>query len=477
MPQENRTGILVSSGIVLIMCGCLIWYQQRQQMHWVRDLQLQIKRDLLLEQAPFIRKMVQKEVAAVYQQRLVLRQDTPAGQGSGLMVAMTPHPVSSLDLNQGDSPEILREAIHRVVQEIWEEREALQQGTRIVSNAVLDTQVGGAAIEPDTVIHGGIIKRPQMDDSAQLAALGDSSQSLADDSALDSESGGLEESQPESIERTMQQKGSVLLAKGRKIFEPGFTYAHFSTNRINIQGVTILDVFTIGPVSTEKIQRDMMIQTFGFKYGLTDNLQAEIRIPFRYEFDRISSSDQSSESTRSKGGLGDIDLSLARQIGWEDGWKPDLIASIGLKTITGEPIYNNTIGLGTGHWSLRGSLVAAKSSDPSVIFGSLSYNHSFERSFDNYGAVQPGDTIGYSLGMALALSYKTALNFSFDQSLTQKLKRGGEAVVGSFVNAANFKAGVNWALNDRASVDISTAFGLTADSPDFTVEVRVPIYF
>lgn len=473
MPKDNRTGMWVSSGVLLIVLGCLIWYQQKQQIQLVRDLQLQIKRELLLEQTPLIRTMVKNEVVAVYQQRLTSLSDGQADEGSLANVIPSLYPESLPDLNPGASAETLREVIHRVVQEIYDEHEALQQEIRIVSNTVLDAQIGGAAIEPDMVIQGGIVKRSSpMNDSLQLAA-----QSLADDSALDSEAGELEEAQPESIERTMQQKGSVLLAKGRKIFEPGFTYAHFSTNRINIQGVTILDVFTIGPVSTEKVQRDMMIQTFGFKYGLADNLQAEIRIPFRYEFDRISSSDQSSESTRSKGGLGDIDLSLARQIGWEEGWKPDLIASIGLKTITGEPIYNNTIGLGTGHWALRGSLVAAKSSDPAVIFGSLSYNHSFERSFDNYGAVQPGDTIGYSLGMALALSYKTALNFSFDQSLTQKLKRGGEAVVGSFVNAANFKAGVNWALNERASVDISTAFGLTADSPDFTVEIRVPIYF
>ncbi|HSV43868.1 MAG TPA: hypothetical protein VLJ10_04870 [Candidatus Bathyarchaeia archaeon] len=97
--------------------------------------------------------------------------------------------------------------------------------------------------------------------------------------------------------------------------------------------------------------------------------------------------------------------------------------------------------------------------------------------FENYGTIEPGDTFSYSLGTAIALSYQTAINFSFDQSFTQKLKRGGQTVVGSFVNAANFKAGLNWALSERSSVDLSVALGLTDDSPDMTIELRFPYYF
>jgi len=454
----SRTAFL----IVAVIAGLVVW-NQRNQQKFIRDIRAQIKKELQVEQIPVIEQLVKDEVRRVYD------QESARYSSSRMLLSKT---------DQLAEGETLDEAIHRIVWEVYDaevEARKVSGEASIVSDAVLDAQVAGTGIDPDTAIQGGFVKKPALEPEYRLAkAVGEETEEPPNDMDIEGTEGV---ERPESIERTMQQKGSVLLPKGRRIFEPSFTYAHFSTNRINIQGVTILDVFTIGPVSTQKIQRDMFIQTFGFKYGLAENLQGDLRIPFRYEFDRISNSDQTAEETRSKGGLGDIDVSVARQIGWEEGWRPDLIASLGVKSNTGQPIYNNSIGLGTGHWAVRGSLVAAKSSDPAVVFGSLSYTHSFKRSFSNYGEIEPGDTIGYSVGLALALSYQTAINFSFDQSITQKLKRGGEAVVGSFVNSSNFKTGLNWALNERASVDVSASVGLTEDSPDFAVEVRLPVYF
>ncbi len=463
MPKSRTSISRTAFLIVAVIAGLVVW-NQRNQQKIIRDMRAQIKKELKIEQVPVIEQMVKDEVRRVYDEKFAKHAS------SGMLLSRADQSV--------DEGETLDEAIHRIVWEVYaaevEARKASGEAG-IASDSALDAQVAGAGIDPDTAIQGGFIKKPALEPAYRLAkAAGGETTESSDEMAVDAGEGV---ERPESIERTLQQKGSVLLPKGKRIFEPSFTYAHFSTNRINIQGVTILDVFTIGPVSTQKIQRDMFIQTFGFKYGLADNLQGDLRIPFRYEFDRISNSDQTAEETRSKGGLGDIDVSVSRQIGWEEGWKPDLIASVGVKSNTGEPIYNRSIGLGTGHWAVRGSLVAAKSSDPAVVFGSLNYTHSFKEDYENYGEIQPGDTVGYSIGMAIALSYQTAVNFSFDQSITQKMKRGGEDVVGSFVNSANFKAGVNWALSERASVDVSTGIGLTEDSPDLTVEVRIPVYF
>jgi hypothetical protein len=446
----------------------LLSRHKTNQDELIDDLRSRIKEELRMEMASDIERLVKEEVQRVYETDLA--QKRASAEFSLSRSSDTARPFQ----------EELDEAIRRIVREVYEEQTRLRTASAVnatvVSDEMLDKFVAGAGIEPDTTIKDGIVKRAGNGPAFQLAQAGTS---RASDQSLESEvdQSKLEKNRPESIERTMQQKGSVLLPKGQLVAEPSFTYAHFSTNRINIQGVTILEVFTIGPISTEKIQRDMFIQTTSLKYGLRDNLQGELRIPFRYEFDRISSTDGTSESTRSKGGLGDIDFSLSRQIGWESGWKPDLIASLGVKTNSGEPIYNNDIALGSGHWSVRSTLIATKSSDPAVVFGSLSYIHNFERSFDNFGKIQPGGTFAYSLGLAIALSYQTAINFSFDQSITQKLKRGGTKVVGSFVNSANFKTGLNWAINERSSVDLSVAVGLTDDSPDLTVEIRFPYRF
>jgi hypothetical protein len=206
-------------------------------------------------------------------------------------------------------------------------------------------------------------------------------------------------------------------------------------------------------------------------------LQTEIRVPARWEHDRITDTSGTSESTRSSGGIGDVQVSVSRQIGWEHGMMPDLVASLSVKSNSGKDSYNHSIGLGTGHWAISSALIAAKSSDPAVIFGSLSYTYNVPDDFPNYGRVVPGQSFGYSLGTAIALSYQTAINFSFDQSITTKMKQGGKTVVGSFINSADFKTGFNWALNERASVDVSLSLGLTADSPDFTTEIRFPYSF
>jgi len=279
-----------------------------------------------------------------------------------------------------------------------------------------------------------------------------------------------------AIERTLTDKGGMLLPWRTLQIEPSFTTAHFSSNRINIQGFSILPVLVIGDISTESVKRDIFIEAVSLKYGILHNLQGEVKIPYRSEFDRVTSN-TGAETTRSSDGLGDIELNLSRQIASEHGLIPDLILSLGCKTITGPDPYNRDIGLGTGHYASRVSLVGVKSSDPAVVFGSIGYTYNIKRKINDYGTVKPGDSISYSLGTAIALSYQTAINFQFEQSITSKMKKDGRFVNGSFMNAANFKAGFTWAISEKSSIDLAGGIGLTTDSPDYTFEIRFPYTF
>ena len=135
------------------------------------------------------------------------------------------------------------------------------------------------------------------------------------------------------------------------------------------------------------------------------------------------------------------------------------------------------IGLGTGHWGVRAALIAAKSSDPVVVFGNLSYTWNMERRFSDFGTVDPGDTVGYAVGAALALSYQTAINFQYEQNITSKLKKDGIFVNGSFLNDANLKMGLTWVVSEKFSVNVSAGMGLTTDSPDYVVQVGFPYTF
>lgn len=279
-----------------------------------------------------------------------------------------------------------------------------------------------------------------------------------------------------SIERTMVQKGGMLLPKGTRQIEPSITIAHFSSNRINIEGFSILPVLVIGEISTETVKRDVFIQNLSLKYGILNNLQGEVSIPYRYEYDRVTDN-LGAESVRDDSGLGDITFALSRQLAFEKGNIPDLIGSISIKIRNGKSSYNRDIGIGTGHVGIKGGLVAVKSSDPAVIFGGINYTWNIKRDINNFGKIDPGDTIGYTVGAAIALSYQTAINFNFDHSITTKMVKDGSPVTGSFLNAASFKTGFTWALDEKSTVDVSASIGLTTDSPDFTFAIRLPITF
>lgn len=283
-------------------------------------------------------------------------------------------------------------------------------------------------------------------------------------------------SKPKAIEETLQRRGTMLLQKGKALVETGFTTAHFSSNRINIQGFSILPLLVVGTISTEKVQRDIFISSVSMKYGLFNNLQTEVNIPYRHEFDRVTN-DVGVEYTRSAGGIGDVAFGVSRQIGFERGLIPDTVASISIKTRTGQSLYNRDIGLGTGHYSLKNALIFAKSNDPAVIFGSLSYTWNIKDTIDGYGEVDPGDAVGYSIGTAIALSYQTAINFQLLHDITLKMKKDNVSVNGSFLNSASLKYGFTWSISERTSIDMSASHGLTTDSPDYSIEVRIPYRF
>lgn len=366
------------------------------------------------------------------------------------------------------------ERLEYVVQKTVAEVFRSGQWDQYISDEELDRIVAGNdEIKPELGIQGGYNKTPQVTPSLLARGKGKASRMTKNDYDL-----AAGEMRQESIERTLQSKGSILLGKGKLQVEPSFTWAHFSSNRINIQGFSILPVLVIGNIEVVETRRDVFITSFAMKYGLLNNLQAEVKVPFRGQYNRDTFSDH--ETTLNSAGMGDIEFGLSRQMAWESGIVPDLIAAVNFKSKTGRSPYNRTIGLGTGHYSVRGSLVAAKSSDPAVVFGSLSYTYNFEEDIQNFGlsqTLEPGSTIGYSLGMAIALSYQTAINFSFDHSLTQQLKVNGNKVDGSFLNSANVKIGANWSINEKSSVDFSVAFGVTDDAPDVTAEVRFPFVF
>ena len=426
------------------------------------EIKREVRTEMLAQLETLVAKEVRKEVELYF-----ARLQGPAADNG--LVSKSSQTVDAGPVEE----ESIQDAVRRTI------RQTVEQYNVRLSDEELDRFVAGEGIETAVPLPGGIRKAPE-DDILLLASSTGADKKAETPAAVPPEKEPAGTQEPvDSIERTLVQKGSILLPKGKLQFEPSLTYAHFSSNRININGFSILPILVVGDINTEKVKRDVFIHTWAFKYGLLHNLQTEVRIPARFEYDRVTNTDSTTyDQTDSRGGLGDIQFSVSRQIGWEHGLMPDLVASVSVKSNTGEEPYNADIALGTGHWAVSGALVAAKASDPAVVFGSLNYTYNMPRSdIENFGKVDPGDSIGYSLGTAIALSYQTAINFSFDHTVTAKMNRDGRDVPGSFQNAANFKTGFNWALSERSSMDFAVSVGLTTDAPDFTFELRFPYSF
>ncbi len=245
----------------------------------------------------------------------------------------------------------------------------------------------------------------------------------------------------EPIKKALMQKGGILLKKGTWQIQPSTTYVHTSANRITLEGYTILPVLLIGEIGIAKVKRDILMETLSAKYGLRNNLQLEMSVPFRYQVNRTVTEGDTikSDITTSDSGIGDISGGVFYQFAYEKGIRPDAIVGLSIKSRTGKSPYGNDIGIGTGHWGIKGSVVAVKSSDPAILFGSLGYTHNIKRNIDNYGDVAPGGSFDYGFGAAFALNYQLAFSASVSQSLGGKMYINDVAVPGSFTNVISLK--------------------------------------
>jgi hypothetical protein len=302
-------------------------------------------------------------------------------------------------------------------------------------------------------------------------------------------------------------RGGLLIGAGQHELELRLSYGHFSSNAIFIDGVAILPVIVVGEIALERIRRDILIGTWAWRLGLTNNTQIELRVPYRYQHDRQSIPEATPpiERTNDDHGLGDISAAIFHQLPG----KPlgqDLIVGFEAKSRTGRDIFDTTrletvadtpvvvqrgLPMGTGFWSFRGIVTGVRTSDPAVLFWNLGYTRNISRDdvtvfnvdpeteevISTVVKVVPGSTYEYGLGLAYALNPDLSISLQFQQAITQSTKikspaEGSAWVAGSSLNVASIRLGAAWPDANGDPTDVSVSFGLTEDSPDIIVEVR-----
>jgi hypothetical protein len=204
--------------------------------------------------------------------------------------------------------------------------------------------------------------------------------------------------------------------------------------------------------------------------------------------------------------IGDVNFGIAYKFMDESVSTPDAVVTLRVKAPTGKDPFGiklrqaddntnlfvpDTLPTGNGVWSISPGISLVKTFDPAVLFGSLSYTHNFEESFDdisstenvkNPGKVSIGDSFQIGAGVAFALNEKMSMSFSVSDLVQRKSKikeDGGDwqSVTSSDANAGYFNIGMTVAATDNLTIVPNLSIGLTDDAPDFTFSLKFPYYF
>jgi len=293
----------------------------------------------------------------------------------------------------------------------------------------------------------------------------------------------------QALDQALIVRGGLLLPPGTVEIDNTTSYFSSTTDRINIDGFALLPVLVVGDIASQRVRKDLLLPTFSTRLGLPGKLQFDAYVPYGYQLNRTVdvNNTQTSQSTF---GLGDVMFGMSRQLTIEHGRIPDLLANVRFKTTTGVDSFNlnsSQTALGTGFYAVQGNLTMAKSNDPVVFFGNLSYTanlngtHSIPANDpDNPGAMvpghfKPGDSVGFQLGSILSLNPETSMTIGWDQRFTRATTLNDKTIPASFLVEGSLRLGASYLYAPGRTLDLSFGVGLTPDTPNLQFSVGLPI--
>ncbi|MDZ7670106.1 MAG: hypothetical protein U5Q16_12035 [Gammaproteobacteria bacterium] len=280
-----------------------------------------------------------------------------------------------------------------------------------------------------------------------------------------------------AFQSTLIERSGLLLPPKTVDVETSLNYTHSSADNILIDGFSILPVLVVGDIVSEKVEREITTAALTLRAGLPWDTQVDVRVPYGYYQQRSFQAD-STETGEHDWGLGDVTIGLSHQFLRGAGPWPDLLGSVRWKTTSGRSPFevsdNNPVALGSGYDSVNFGITGVKVIDPVVYFGAVNYSANLATSED-IGRFNPGNSIGFSLGMAIALNLNSSLSFSYDQQFTQRSRLDGQEVPGSYLTTGTFTVGGSIAISDSLTADLSLGIGVTEDSPDIQLGASLPL--
>ncbi|HSV60868.1 MAG TPA: acetate kinase [Variovorax sp.] len=306
---------------------------------------------------------------------------------------------------------------------------------------------------------------------------------------------------------------SILTPRGKYVLEPSFQYSYSSNDRVALVGYTVIPAILIGLIDVREVKRNMFVAALTGRWGISNKAELELKLPYVSRSDSTVSREIFTGASvdnvfETKGnGMGDIEMALRYQLfSAKENW-PYLVGGLRFKSRTGKDPFEvvtdcvnrclgNTTGTGlpldaptgSGFYSLQPSLTWLYPTDPAVFFGGLSYTYNFERDdvsrlvlnnqTEMLGSIKAGDVWGLNFGMGLSINERSSFSIGVELYSVAPTEQNGSTVRGSVrTQLASLLLGYSFRLSDKTNINVSVGAGLTRDTPDLTLTLRVPMSF
>jgi hypothetical protein len=314
---------------------------------------------------------------------------------------------------------------------------------------------------------------------------------------------------------SLGRQGSAITQKGKLSGDIEWSYARADRNRALFRGVEVVESVLIGTFDINESRQDVLQQKVGLQYGLTNDIEIGVDVPFIARWDTsvltpVAGPNEDGitreiDNSANGYGVGDVSLSLRKQLHAPRGFGPYIIGNVQVNLPTGKgpfEVARNSFGeaqeaaTGSGFYGLTSGVTAVLPSDPGVLFGSLSYTKNFASNVEaaippvEVVRVDPGDSVSFSAGIGLALNPRLSLNLGYAHSWGFGTQTTTRAIVDEGAEPADevtrtsrdlqvgrLLFGTTYKVNKRTSANFAVEAGLTDDATDMRMMLRFPFVF
>lgn len=310
---------------------------------------------------------------------------------------------------------------------------------------------------------------------------------------------------PPSTAAISEQTG-ILTPRGHFVLEPSLEYLYNSNSQVSLIGFTIIPAITVGLINVQQVHQSTLIGALTGRYGLTNRLEFEAKVPYVYRDQQTVgrplnvASAQNQVFNASGNDIGDIEAAVRYQFNQGGPSTPYFIGGLrGIFPTGRDPfevkyapasvaaagtLIQEQLPTGAGFYGVQPSFTAIFPSDPAVFFGGVSYLYNFSRDVNKtiggsyIGRVDPGDQIEFNFGMGLALNDRSSVSLGYKHTFVGKTRYNGTfASDATSTQLGQLLIGYSYSFTPSTTLNVSLGAGLTKDTPDVDLTVRVPMLF